>query len=276
MEREADLLVLDIDGTLLGDDGTVGEADARSIGRFRGDGGNVYLASGRKYRSARQLADVLLPRGVGVIASNGSVYELQSGLAVERIAAGPLELAYRRMGEIGASLFLFGLERTYYTRDLPSYFLEEDRARLVAGRESSLIQISGPSDLRAYAHDIVNGIVIEEGNPALLEEARSALSGIAGITISSSASNNIELYAPHTGKSSAIRRVCADLGIGIDRVMAFGDGFNDIDMLECVGKGVAMGNAPAEVRRCARYVTKRNSECGIAWFLENGRTGESK
>ncbi|MFJ7936663.1 Cof-type HAD-IIB family hydrolase [Sporosarcina sp. NPDC096371] len=53
-----------------------------------------------------------------------------------------------------------------------------------------------------------------------------------------------------------------------EQVYAFGDGLNDIEMLQYVGHGVAMGNAPDAVKKAARYVTKDVSEDGLAHGLE--------
>ena len=50
--------------------------------------------------------------------------------------------------------------------------------------------------------------------------------------------------------------------------MAFGDGLNDISMIESAGVGVAMGNAVDEVRRVADIVTATNDEDGVAAVIE--------
>lgn len=51
-------------------------------------------------------------------------------------------------------------------------------------------------------------------------------------------------------------------------MIAFGDNFNDLDMLEYVGLGVAMGNAPDEIKQAANVVTTTNNEDGLALILE--------
>jgi len=50
--------------------------------------------------------------------------------------------------------------------------------------------------------------------------------------------------------------------------MAFGDGFNDLSMLEYAGIGIAMGNAVDEVKAIADFITVSNDEDGIAIALE--------
>lgn len=68
-------------------------------------------------------------------------------------------------------------------------------------------------------------------------------------------------------KETAIRFVCEKKNINIDEVLAFGDGRNDLPMLECAGCGVAMGNAPDDVKAKSNEVTLSNDEDGIAVTL---------
>ena len=69
-------------------------------------------------------------------------------------------------------------------------------------------------------------------------------------------------------KAMGIEKFIEKKGFTKDQVYAFGDYLNDIEMLQYVGHGVAMGNAPEEVKNVARYVTKDVSENGIAYGLE--------
>lgn len=56
--------------------------------------------------------------------------------------------------------------------------------------------------------------------------------------------------------------------IAADEIIAFGDNFNDLDMLEYAGLSVAMGNAPDEIKQIAKEVTATNNEDRIALILE--------
>lgn len=69
-------------------------------------------------------------------------------------------------------------------------------------------------------------------------------------------------------KAQGIEKFIEEKGFTKDQVYAFGDYYNDLEMLQYVGHGVAMGNAPEDVKAVARYVTKDVSENGIAYGLE--------
>ena len=69
-------------------------------------------------------------------------------------------------------------------------------------------------------------------------------------------------------KSLAIEKTLEFFGIKKSEAIAFGDGENDIDMLELVGLGIAMGNGNEKLKNVADFVTKKSSEDGIHYALE--------
>lgn len=86
--------------------------------------------------------------------------------------------------------------------------------------------------------------------------------------VTSSLRNNIEINAGTASKGSALEFLCSYLGIRAENCMAFGDGTNDVSMLSWAGVGVAMENAPSEVRSWSTHMTCSNEDDGVAVFLE--------
>lgn len=74
--------------------------------------------------------------------------------------------------------------------------------------------------------------------------------------------------SPQATKENALARLCADLNIPAGRVMAIGDSRNDVPMLRWAGIGVAMGNAPPEVREAVGRVTADCADDGVARAIE--------
>ena len=79
----------------------------------------------------------------------------------------------------------------------------------------------------------------------------------------------MDLIAKGGGKSSAILRLLDKMGILPEETIAFGDGENDMGMLELAGIGVAMGNAEEQVRKIADYVTSDIDEDGLEKALKH-------
>lgn len=78
-----------------------------------------------------------------------------------------------------------------------------------------------------------------------------------------------ELYSRKDTKASGIQRILNHFNIDINSSFAFGDSHNDIEMLNTVGCGIAMGNALAEIKNHADKITKSVSEDGVAYGIEN-------
>ncbi|SHI29750.1 Cof-type HAD-IIB family hydrolase [Desulfosporosinus lacus] len=73
----------------------------------------------------------------------------------------------------------------------------------------------------------------------------------------------LEVVDKHATKGLALKAVAQHLGISRSEIMAVGDHYNDVSMLEYAGFGVAMGNAPEPVQQKADWVTAKNTEMGV-------------
>ena len=69
-------------------------------------------------------------------------------------------------------------------------------------------------------------------------------------------------------KERAIDEICKACGIGYENIVAFGDDYADIGMLQLAGVGVAMGNAQPAVKEAADYITATNDEDGLVEVIE--------
>lgn len=78
----------------------------------------------------------------------------------------------------------------------------------------------------------------------------------------------LEIMDGKTLKSNAVKVLCEIKNISIEETISFGDNFNDIDMLTATGMGVAMGNAPDEVKKYADKITLDNDSEGLLHMLE--------
>ena len=79
---------------------------------------------------------------------------------------------------------------------------------------------------------------------------------------------NLEVNMPAATKGSGLMQLAEILGLDRNQVMAFGDGGNDVTMLQSAGMGIAMGNASSAVKEAARYVGPTNVDDGVAQVLE--------
>ena len=97
-----------------------------------------------------------------------------------------------------------------------------------------------------------------------LKKVKEDLAQIEDIEITSSWFNNVEIMHKGVNKGEALKALINYLGIDKDDVIAFGDNYNDLPMLELAGIGVVMGNANDEVKEKGDYITAKNTEDGVA------------
>ncbi|TCZ74692.1 Cof-type HAD-IIB family hydrolase [Paenibacillus albiflavus] len=79
---------------------------------------------------------------------------------------------------------------------------------------------------------------------------------------------SMDVMPANGSKANGIQKMIEKLGIDRQNVYAFGDGLNDLEMMEFVGHGVAMGNGPDAVKAAAKYVTKHVDDDGILYGLQ--------
>ena len=107
---------------------------------------------------------------------------------------------------------------------------------------------------------------------ARLEDKEKAwaeiVDSVSDVEVTGALSNNIEVNAKGIHKGNALLKLGELLGIKKDEIMAFGDGKNDLKMLETVGVGVAMANAVPEVLKAADVIAESNDDDGVAKIIK--------
>lgn len=78
-----------------------------------------------------------------------------------------------------------------------------------------------------------------------------------------------QIMHAEVSKWNSIQYVLQHLNREVSEVIAFGDDYNDMEMIEKCGIGVAMNNAVEELKSVAKFIAKSNDEDGVATFLEN-------
>lgn len=91
---------------------------------------------------------------------------------------------------------------------------------------------------------------------------------IQGISCVRSKENYLEITSEEVSKKSAMLFLAEEMKLSMEDILSIGDHFNDVPMLEAAGLGIAMGNAPQEVKDAADFVTSTNDENGLAHALK--------
>ena len=131
------------------------------------------------------------------------------------------------------------------------------------------MNIKHVQDFKKEVNFDVNKVLIT-GEPAyvaqILDEFKAPYEG--KMSIYRSDPYFIECMANGIDKAASLDVLCKKLGIKQEETIAFGDGYNDLSLIEYCGYGVAMENAVDEVKERANYITLSNNDNGIAYCLK--------
>ena len=261
------LIVSDVDGTLIDDDGTVRSLTRRTLATAAERGVPFVLATGRPPRWIDEIARQL-PHATYAVCANGAiVYDivhdsilhastLSTAALTELAEAARRELpgcglAAERVGDPGedAATPTFVADPGYEHAWLNPDHIEVGDDEVIAAPAVKLL-------IRASS--------MRSGDMAA--RMRAAVDGRAAITFSTD-NGLIEIAQPGIDKASGLRILADIASLSTDAVVAFGDMPNDIEMLRWAGHGVAMANAHPDARRAADEVTTGNENEGVGRVL---------
>lgn len=252
----------DLDGTLIGPDGVVGDRTRAAIARAQAAGAPVLIATGRMFRSVeRYLDDVGLPEPV-VCYQGAAVVEPQSR---EFLLHEPLDVETAR--EAIAELGTVGISPNVYVDDQLYVARENDYTRRYSVFQR--LPVVEVGDLLTWL-DRAPTKLVAVAEPPVLAEIRPRLARRLGrrAFLTTSLPYMLEIGNPDVTKGSGIAFVAGLLTLDLDRVVAFGDGENDVELLEAAGFGVAVEGGHPRLRAVADATCPGPADEGVASVIE--------
>lgn len=279
------LIASDLDGTLLNENGLVSERNAAAIKKAQDNGIVFVAATGRSWEAASkplQAAGITSP----IISLNGAVMYDENGKELRKITMDKAVckhiLSVCRGGDMYLEFFtnkgIFSESREYFIEVLVDIMksanpkLTDEDIREHANRRFQMepVKFIDNYDLIFEMEDLVIYKVLGFTLvPENLVGVRERLTGEEGITITSSGDINLEFNHPDAQKGLALQDLANRLDIEMKDVMAMGDNWNDVSMLQSAGRGIAMGNASKGIKQLADEVTMSNIDDGVAVSIEN-------
>lgn len=261
------MIVCDIDDTLLNDDLMITEGTKKALTTAAERGFMVTIATGRMFASAKKVA-AQLGLNVPIISYQGALIKnLQDGeVLYERYV--PTDLAKL----VHAYCEENGLFLNVYYNDEMYIKAENDKSRYYQSI-SGIKQKIEPDLSKMLDKPMPKMLIIDE--PDLLDQLIPVFEELTGgaLHITKSKPNFLEFMHKEGSKGQAITHLAKHYGISLSEVIACGDSWNDHDMIEVAGLGVAMGNAIEPLKQIADYVTMSNNEDGIQHVVEKFMLG---
>ncbi|RFA35638.1 hypothetical protein CAI16_07550 [Virgibacillus dokdonensis] len=277
------LIAIDLDGTLLSDEGTISTANRSAILDAQQKGHIVCIASGRSLPDTKEILR-LAKLDCPIIAGNGAT-SFHCGEHVHKLYLDK-EVAKRIMSTL---------------RDLHVYYeVYVDEGVLVeTGMEEVLwleMEQAGLSNESPTSESLQRTIAIQHSQHGLqfidkyetvapdyvgiykifvlsfLKEKRDQLKKMleleGDVSITSSGREKLEIAHHRASKGYALERMANRFRIPMENTVAIGDNFNDISMFEKAGISISMGNAEEEVKQVSTYTTSNYNEEGVAKAIQ--------
>jgi Cof subfamily protein (haloacid dehalogenase superfamily) len=268
------LLALDIDGTLLTPHGEITPRNLAAIDRARQSGVQIVLVTGRRFNSARELAQ-RLNMGAPLISHNGALTKNVETL--ETIDYHPLDVGIARAiigfgRECGADMICCddpdGLGKMIIEG------VSEENKSLHRYLDKYRDSVSVVSDLLQYVDHAPIQIMFSgrcdpmDDYAARLSAAMDGRIQLFKTRYRSADLTILDALSLTASKGASLATISKKHGVAREEIMAVGDNHNDLTMLRYAGLGVVMANADDELKLMGFDLTSSNEEDGVAQAIE--------
>lgn len=271
MKMEYKLLGFDLDGTILTGEKKLTARTKRALEEAIAQGMIVLPATGRPFSGIPK--EIMEVKGIRyALTSNGArIVDAKDGTIVYEKPV-PKEITEKILDIYDK---YDTLQEIYFQG--VGYISEHDLKRVDQMMESPAMAEYVRStrkvvkNIRETARQLPGGVdkvhaIFADQNEKMC--ALRELEQMGQVTVTRALSNNIEVNAEGVDKGKGMLKLAELLGIRREEMIVFGDGWNDISMIQEAGCGVAMGNAQEAVKEAADLVTDSNEEDGVAKIIE--------
>jgi Cof subfamily protein (haloacid dehalogenase superfamily) len=252
----------DLDRTLIAEDYVLPERTRAALAAARAKGIHTVIVTGRMFRSVRPYLQQAGIDDLVVCYQGAVVADPVSGRFLRHVTI-PLELARETIAAVEAE----GFGLNCYVDD--NLFVSSITPEARRYADFQRLPIEAVGDLSNWLTEPPTKLVVI-GDPDLLEALAGRLRERFGgrLYISKSLPYFLELASPEVTKGSGLGFAAEQLGFAAAETIAFGDGENDIELVEWAGYGIAVANAHAKVLERADFVCPPVSEEGVAQTIE--------
>jgi Cof subfamily protein (haloacid dehalogenase superfamily) len=263
------LIVIDLDGTTVGESNEIQPAVKQAIQAVRAKGVQVAIATGRMYRSALRFYQDLgltLP----LMAYQGAYIKTPETNQLHR----HLTVSKPQVMELLDLLLQPDLQETLsvhlYIND--HLYVKEERAETQEYAARSQVKPIPVGDLRQFLNAEPTKVLALSEDTDLIDRLLTSLKArytTDELYLTKSVATFLEATNPLVNKGTAVQYLAEELlGLAAVNVMTIGDNFNDLEMIEYAGIGVAMGNAPDRVKSFANWIAPTVEENGVVAAIE--------
>ena len=263
------LLAFDMDGTILNSEKKITPATAAKLDELSRRGVYVVVSTGRGFAEISDYKKDFQAVNYGIFMSGGLIYDFaaKKPVAIHPVAENLLlELIDAGLDE-GAMIHLLTLESSLTSQ---KYISQMEKFHM--GIYQSMFEriCERCEDFKGYVRDNPNKVLKVNLYHRSSESRNRTVERMKNFDLNLvfAEGTGLEASPKNISKGSGISELCEILKIGVDECVAVGDGFNDLEMLQTAGVGVAMENARDEIKKIADFVTADNDHDGVLKAIE--------
>lgn len=277
------LIALDLDGTLLNSHGELSPRNREAIDRARTAGVRIALVTGRRFRDARPIA-LELGLDIPLISHNGALTKHAGTLETVQATLLPAEAAREvvKIGRardadamvsddpVGAGVLVYD----HVNEGNHAFLGYLAWSRRIHGDEAakSITQVDSLDEYLDHSPIHVSFSGSCSAMQQLAEDLKQALAEEVKVFATLYPRKDfalVDVLHPLASKGAGVAAAAAEIGLSAEEVMAIGDNFNDIEMLEFAGTSVVMANADERLQSVDGFhLTLANDEDGVAAAIE--------
>jgi len=256
MKKKVRMIAIDLDRTLLRDDKTISEYSVKVLKECQARGIIVAFATARSVDGSKRFVEQIKPDAVvnngGSLVFAGDVVIYRRPMSVETT-----NTLLRLLHSAGKSVGYITTETN------KGYFVNIPKEKYWT-HSPPAIHVDFEKDLDAEAFKVVAEVFDSE-------ISKAAISALPLINvIEYTGEEFVQFFDKEAGKLQGVTALATHYNIALEEVAAFGDDYNDLEMLKGCGIGVAMDNAIDEAKAIADYICDTNENDGVAkWIWEN-------
>lgn len=263
--NEIQLLCLDIDGTLLNSHHQISDKNRRAIEKVVKEKKiPVVLVSARMPRGIVFLAEKLQLNSPMICYSGALVVDQNRIISAQYLDFCHVEKIYSIVKEYDVHMSVYKKDE-WYVEHYDEWAAQEEKITGIIPNTCSYEALFRERENRQEGCNKLLCMGAPERIEALQIHLKKLFANQFNMYLSKS--TYLEIMPRNASKTAAITVLLKKYNLDKSALMAIGDNFNDMDMIRYAGLGVAMGNSPDEVKKCADVVTTSNDEDGVAYAI---------
>ena len=261
------LIISDFDGTLVGSDGNIPQANKEAIAEYGKNGGTFVISTGRMHYGILPRVRELGLNGFVSCGHGALIIDVKSGEIIfsKTILAETTARICEKMEELDLHFNVYDQD-VFYSNKVSERLRRYENAlnvKAVLVQDKPLSRYVRENGICAYH---VLAFVTAEDNPWIIETMSKCV--FEGCEITKSSDTLVEAVNASCSKGTALAFLAERLGISTEKVIAVGDQWNDLPMIERAGLGFAVNNANDRLKEKAIVLKRSNDEGSIAELIE--------